>query len=99
MRGLGTSVSSFLNPDFEVVTSANRETVWVNASDGSCIGRFSRRFGIDVHNTAEAQIHDGTPQCLYCTHRPGTPDDWQRFIQKMREHHQIDLDESLISFL
>jgi hypothetical protein len=41
---------------FEVLTSAQGDTVWVNWADGSCIARFSKRFGIDVHASGEAQM-------------------------------------------
>lgn len=34
---------------FEIQLSANGETVWVHASDGSTVGRYSTRFGMDVH--------------------------------------------------
>ncbi len=55
-------------------TSCQRDTIWIHASDGSTVGRFSR-FGIDIHNTATEQ-KNGKPECLMCTH---TQPDLQHF--------------------
>ncbi len=56
-------------------------TVWVNGSDGCCIGRFGRK-GVDIHHDATDQMALGR-QCLACSHdHPGTPD-WDRFVDHM----------------
>ena len=75
---------------FEVLTSAHGDSVWVNWADGSCIARFSKRFGIDVHAGGEAQIA-GAPQCLFCAHGVAGLEQWHTFRQKVREHHGIDV--------
>lgn len=81
----------------EQVESDGR-TVWVNAGDGSCIGRFSR-FGIDVHRTASAQMR-GESECLDCTHALPDPAGWKRFQEGMRLHHGVDVgDEHMPKFL
>jgi hypothetical protein len=41
-------------------------TVWVHSEDGSTVGRFSKVFGMDVHNTVSDHML-GKPQCLHCT--------------------------------
>ncbi len=84
-------------PTYEVIVSADGGTLWVNGSDGSSIGRFSKRFGIDVHNTATDQLA-GLPQCLACTHSSAGPEDWRVFREQMREHHGVELDDGLLSF-
>lgn len=82
---------------FDISTSALKDTVWVAGPDGSCLGRFSKKFGLDVHTSAEAQL-DGAAQCLYCTHSPAGPEDWKIFRAKMLEHHGIEVPENFIVF-
>jgi len=62
-------------------------TVWVNAHDGSCIGRFSK-FGVDVHRTAEDQLK-GMPQCLDCGKEETPRASWDRFVHSMMVHHGV----------
>lgn len=82
----------------EVIASSNGETLWVNHLDGSCIARFSKRFGIDVHNTATDQIFHGKSECRYCTHGEAGKDDWQVFRSKVFEFYGIEIKEDLIAF-
>jgi hypothetical protein len=71
------------------VTTDGR-TVWVNSGvDGSNIARFSR-VGIDVHNTISAQKETGT-ECLFCTHGPTGPEDWERFKDSVWAHYEINI--------
>lgn len=56
-------------PLHEVVVSGDGATVWVNGPDGSCIGRFSKRFGIDVHHTGTRQAEEGRVHLLYARAR------------------------------
>lgn len=74
--------------DYEVVTG--HTAVWVNAGDGSCIGRFGR-MGIDVHNTMAITIETGE-QCLACTHEPTDLSDWATFRDLMLLHHGVTVD-------
>ena len=53
-------------PD-QVQVSQDGQTVWVHSADGSTVGRFSKRFGLDVHRTVTEQLQ-GASQCLHCTH-------------------------------
>lgn len=82
---------------YGITASDTKDRVWINAADGSCIGRFSKRFGIDVHTTLSEQL-DGAPQCLYCTHHPATEADWQDFRRAMKQHHGVIIPDTLISF-
>lgn len=82
----------------EVQVDPHRGTVWINhEGDGSCIGRFSKRFGMDVHKTGTQQVN-GEGECLHCTHTAATEDDWLEFIRLMELHYQIRLDPNLIVF-
>jgi hypothetical protein len=81
----------------QIQVSEDGGTVWVHALDGSTVGRFSKRFGVDVHRTMTAQI-SGEEQCLSCTHEPACPEDWRRFVDLMKQHHEITVPLDLISF-
>lgn len=83
--------------DFEVLTCGSGDRLWVNGPDGSSLGRFSRRFGIDVHTPAAVQLAGGK-ECLCCTHAPAGAAEWALFRQAMHEHHGIELDEGLMTF-
>jgi hypothetical protein len=83
------------NQNFDVQLSNDGSTVWVTAADGSCVGRFSKKFGLDVHTTATEQL-DGKPECLHCTHSPAGPDEWAMFCTKVKAHHQIVVPVDLI---
>lgn len=80
----------------QIEVSADADTVWVHAVDGSTVGRFSKRFGMDVHRTATDQLA-GAPQCLHCTHRPCDASDWEIFVQLMMSHHGIEVPKSIIN--
>ena len=63
-------------------------TVWVNAPDGCCIGRFGRRI-IDIHKDGAAQLAEGT-ECLDCRKRTDDlDDDWRVFVDGMLAHHGV----------
>lgn len=84
-------------PLHEVVVSGDGATVWVNGPDGSCIGRFSKRFGIDVHHTGTRQAEEGA-ECIYCTHAPAGQTEWDTFRAKMLEAHAVELDPQVVDF-
>ena len=86
-----------VSDDDHVQVSADRSTVWVHADDGSTIGRFSRRFGMDVHTTVTAQLA-GASQCLHCTHTPAGKAEWMEFCRLMKEHYGIEVGDMLMSF-
>jgi len=81
----------------QVQVSATGDTVWVHAMDGSTVGRFCKRFGLDVHTTVTEQM-SGVGQCLHCTHEPAGQAEWKLFRELMRKHYQIHVDVNLISF-
>lgn len=80
----------------EVQVSADGGTVWVH-TEGSTVGRFSKRFGLDVHATVDQQMA-GESQCLHCTHTPPTHSDWLIFCGLMADHYGIDVDTALVHF-
>lgn len=82
---------------FEIVVCPSGSTVWINGPDGACIGRFSRRFGIDVHRGMAAQMA-GEGQCLFCTHQPAGEGDWLQFCDAMQRFHGIHVPSNLIEF-
>ncbi len=83
--------------DDRIQVSALGDTVWVHQFDGSTVGRFSKRFGMDVHNTVSDQLQ-GLPQCLNCTHQPATEIDWIEFCRLMLVHFGIEVPVDLIEF-
>lgn len=80
----------------QVQVSQDGQTVWVHSADGSTVGRFSKRFGLDVHRTVTEQLQ-GASQCLHCTHEPPTHADWVLFCHLMREHFGIQVDVGLLT--
>ena len=80
-----------------VQVSDDGGTVWVHASDGSTVGRFSKVFGMDVHTTVTAQLA-GAGQCLRCTHEKPGPKEWHEFCALMEEHYGIAVDATLMGF-
>jgi hypothetical protein len=58
--------------------------LWVHAPDGSTVGRFNVRFGIDIRNTVTDQIA-GAEECLFCTHTPPTRLEWELFKSRAFE--------------
>lgn len=83
------------HPD-QVQVSQDGQTVWVHSADGSTVGRFSKRFGLDVHRTVTEQLQ-GASQCLHCTHEPPTHADWVLFCRLMREHFGIQVAVGLLT--
>ena len=82
----------------EIDVNAFGDIVWVNSGiDGSCIGRFSKKHGMDVHRTGTEQLA-GKGECLYCTHSPGTQEDWAHFVELMKRHYNIDVPINAITF-
>lgn len=80
---------------YEVQTEPQRRKIWVHASDGSTVGRFDARAGIDIHNTVQDQLA-GKPQCLHCTHGRPTSEDWRTFRRHARELWSLDIAEGVI---
>ena len=58
-------------------------TVWVNGSDGSNLGRFGR-LGYDIHKTGAEQVETGKV-CIFCTHAKTTMADWGVWRAKITE--------------
>jgi hypothetical protein len=68
-------------------------TVWVNDSEGCCVGRFCRA-GVDIHHGAETQVQTGQ-QCLDCKSGPMTLTDWEHFRGAMRHLYDAEVSEEL----
>lgn len=83
--------------DYCIDVSADGRTVLVNGADGSCLGRFSKRFGLDVHKTSIEQLA-GESQCLHCTHEPAGATAWSEFRAQMQLHYEIDIPANLVSW-
>lgn len=66
-------------------------TVCVHASTGETVGRFSRRFGMDIHTSVEQQMA-GKSQCLHCTHGKPTDEDLETFVSKAKELWGVKID-------
>lgn len=81
----------------QVEVSADGSTVWVLALDGSTVGRFSKRFGLDVHTTVTEQLN-GLSQCLNCTHEPAGLNEWHMFRESMKQYYEIEVPHDLIKF-
>jgi len=92
-----TSSKLTLGVHYDVRTSINGDTVWVDGPDGSCVGRFSKTFGIDIHRPVKEQIA-GLDQCLQCTHEPAGVGEWRDFVAGMLEHHGLVIPEGAIRF-
>ena len=83
--------------DYDIQVSQDKGTVWIHAADGSCIGRFSKRAGLDVHKSASVVMEGGT-ECLYCTHRPAGKDDWETFCEQVMFHHRVPVPLDLLEW-
>lgn len=83
--------------DYAIDVASDGLRVWITGRDGSCIARFDRRFGIDVHRPAAEQIA-GKGECLFCTHAPADAGDWQRFREAVALHFQINVPVDAICF-
>jgi sugar lactone lactonase YvrE len=63
--------------------------VWINSkADGSAVGRYNPRTGLDIYTTASEQL-EGKPQCLHCTHGQATAEDADHFRAHAQEHWGI----------
>ena len=84
--------------DHQIEVNEAGNTVWVNSGiDGSCIGRFSKKYGMDVHKTGTQQLA-GEGECIHCTHEPAGKEEWHLFIQLMLKHYDVVIPSSLLEF-
>ena len=83
--------------DYEVQVTECGKTLWVHSPDGSTVGRFSRKFGIDLHSTVTEQLN-GASQCLFCTHAAPGKADWDTFRAKLFEVYGVELAPELMVF-
>ncbi len=82
---------------FSIEVSSNGDTLWVTGDDGSCLGRFSKRWGMDVHRSVAEQMA-GAAQCLHCTHAPADEATWKQFCELVRQHFEIHVPIDAITF-
>lgn len=74
---------------FEIISDGR--TMWVNASDGCNIGRFSRR-SMEIHRNFKDQIETGE-ECLNCTHGLSDLNTWKNFKLGMLKHYGLKIAE------
>lgn len=84
-----------MNDLFQV--SADGDTCWVHFEDGSTIGRFSKKFGMDAHRSASDQMK-GMGQCLSCTHGPAGPLEWEKFRNALYKEYGVVVPIDLLKF-
>ncbi|MBK6616604.1 MAG: hypothetical protein IPG27_21770 [Ottowia sp.] len=82
---------------YQLQVSADGGTVWLNGPDGSAVGRFSKRFGIDVHRSGTEQVQ-GLGECLFCTHEPAGLKEWSLFVAALREHYGVEVCKEVLVF-
>lgn len=83
---------------YEIQYSDNREKLWVHSSSGETVGRFDRRFGMDIHTTIEEQMN-GASQCLLCTHEPADEEAFDQFCEKAKELWGVNIDKGKIDII
>ena len=84
-------------PHYQIDVAQDSKRLWINGADGSCIARFDKRFGLDVHRSATAQMQ-GEPECLHCMHGPAGRAEWDIFRAQVLEHYAIDVPADAIDF-
>ena len=78
--------------EYEIQYGKGTQTVWVHASSGETVGRFSRRFGMDIHTTVEEQLA-GKSQCLHCTQGKPSDEEVKLFVSKAKELWDVEIEE------
>jgi hypothetical protein len=91
----GESITLVAGRVCEVLVSGDGSVVWVNAPDGSCIGRFNKMGHVDVHRTAQEQA-SGKGECLDCSHGGEAKGQWRRFRESMKLHYGVEVQDDLI---
>lgn len=81
--------------EYQVQLSDQKDRVWVHASDGSTVGRFSRN-GVDIHTPVSDQLK-GAPQCEFCIKGPCDERDWVFFRAYARGVWGVDIPEDSIN--
>jgi hypothetical protein len=82
---------------YQVETSLDNSTIWVNSKDGICVARFSKSTGAFVNNSAASQI-SGAQESLYATHDQTTKSDWLHFCDGVKKHHGIIIDKNIVQY-
>ena len=83
--------------EYKIQYNECRPVVWVHASDGSTVGRFDKRSGIDIHRTVTEQM-EGKSQCLHCTHGKTTQKEWDEFVDRSKELWGVVINRDFISY-
>ena len=84
--------------EYQVQYSGCKKKLWVHKNTGETVARFDKRFGIDIHNSIEAQ-ENGAPECLYCTHQPASAFEFNIFCEKVYQLFNVRIDKSKIEFI
>lgn len=83
---------------YSVQVDPRKERVWIHASDGCTVGRFSAKFGVDIH-TSTSEQSSGKSQCLYCTHTRPNKADWDTFKSEALRLWGVKLEDNIIILL
>ena len=83
--------------DERITASHDNKTLWVSDDTGFCVGRFSKAFGMDVHNSFDDMIDSGI-QCLNCTHERPDQSDFFEFCDLILAYFRIEVDKSILEF-
>ncbi len=78
------------NSKFEIIYSSDFQRIWINDESGHCVARYSKLFGMDIHNSLEEQQKTGQ-QCLFCTHVKPSKKEYDFFRNYIKKLHNIDL--------
>lgn len=81
--------------EYQVQYSDCKKKLWVHKNTGETVARFDWRFGIDIHNSIEAQSN-GAPECLYCTHQPASSFDFNVFCETVLKLFGVQIDKSMV---
>ncbi len=73
----------------EIQIESNDTHVWVNTT--GAIGRFNKN-GFEVHKKPEEQMETGE-ECIECYHGKTEVIHWRRWVQEMKKHHDVDIDD------
>lgn len=87
----------FVPDGYELIVSPCKTRLWVNADDGSCVARFSKRFGSDLHRTG-SEIMAGSSECLHCTHGVASVEVWNDFRARLQAAYRVSLPENTLSY-
>lgn len=79
-----------IKPDYEIINDTDISTVWINGPS-NCLGRFAP-LGYEVYRTFNPHDEIGN-DTLRCRIGNMNPQDWDEFVELMRDYHSVELEE------